>query len=67
MLEELVADARERGDPWIVGRLFFLAEVEVLSGDWDPGSTNCATRRWSSHARRAGTTFFRCAATSSSR
>ncbi len=35
MLEELVADARERGDPWIVGRLFFLAEVEVLSGDWD--------------------------------
>ncbi|MGH3063536.1 MAG: AAA family ATPase [Gaiellaceae bacterium] len=41
MWQELIADARERGDPWIVGRLFFLAELEVMSGDWDTAARLC--------------------------
>jgi DNA-binding CsgD family transcriptional regulator len=41
MWEELIADARERGDPWVVGRLFFLAELEVVSGEWDTAARLC--------------------------
>jgi DNA-binding NarL/FixJ family response regulator len=41
MWEELIADARERGDPWIVGRLFFLAELEVASGEWVTAARLC--------------------------
>src|SRR5262245_5310520 len=41
MWEELIAEARERGDPWLVGRLFFLAELEVASGDWDRAGRLC--------------------------
>ena len=41
MLEELIAEARERGDPWAVGRLFFLAEVELGSGEWDRSARLC--------------------------
>ena len=41
MFEELIAEARERGDPWVVGRLFFLAELEVVSGDWDRAARLC--------------------------
>jgi DNA-binding CsgD family transcriptional regulator len=41
MWKELIADARERGDPWIVGRLFFLAELEVASGEWDTAARLC--------------------------
>jgi DNA-binding CsgD family transcriptional regulator len=41
MLEELIADARERGDPWVVGRLFFLAELEVVSGQWERAARLC--------------------------
>jgi DNA-binding CsgD family transcriptional regulator len=41
MWEELIADARERGDPWIVGRLFFLAELEVASGEWETAARLC--------------------------
>jgi DNA-binding CsgD family transcriptional regulator len=39
--EELIAEARDRGDPWVVGRLFFLAEVEVVSGEWDRAARLC--------------------------
>ena len=41
MFEELIAEARTRGDPWIVGRLFFLAELEVASGEWDRAARLC--------------------------
>ncbi|MGN6430906.1 MAG: AAA family ATPase [Gaiellaceae bacterium] len=41
MWEELIAEARERGDPWVVGRLFFLAELEVASGEWDRAARHC--------------------------
>jgi DNA-binding NarL/FixJ family response regulator len=41
MWKERIADARERGDPWIVGRLFFLAELEVASGEWDTAARLC--------------------------
>ena len=41
MFEELIAEARERGDPWIVGRLFFLAELEVVTGNWDKAARVC--------------------------
>jgi DNA-binding NarL/FixJ family response regulator len=41
MFEELIAEARERGDPWVVGRLFFLAELEVVSGEWDRAARLC--------------------------
>jgi DNA-binding CsgD family transcriptional regulator/Tfp pilus assembly protein PilF len=41
MFEELIAEARERGDPWVVGRLFFLAELEVVSGNWDRAARLC--------------------------
>ncbi len=41
MFEELIAEARERGDPWVVGRLFFLAELEVASGEWDRAARLC--------------------------
>ena len=41
MWGELIAEARERGDPWVVGRLFFLAELEVVSGDWDTAARLC--------------------------
>lgn len=41
MFEKLIAEARERGDPWVVGRLFFLAELEVASGDWDRAARLC--------------------------
>jgi DNA-binding CsgD family transcriptional regulator len=41
MFEELIAEARTRGDPWIVGRLFFLAELEVASGEWERAARLC--------------------------
>jgi DNA-binding CsgD family transcriptional regulator len=41
MWEELIAEAREREDPWVVGRLFFLAELEVVSGEWDRAARLC--------------------------
>ncbi|HUK94074.1 MAG TPA: AAA family ATPase [Gaiellaceae bacterium] len=41
MFEELIAEARDRGDPWVVGRLFFLAELEVVSGGWDRAARLC--------------------------
>jgi DNA-binding NarL/FixJ family response regulator len=41
MWEQLIAEARERGDPWVVGRLFFLAELEVVSGEWDRAAWLC--------------------------
>jgi DNA-binding CsgD family transcriptional regulator len=41
MFEQLIAEARECGDPWIVGRLFFLAELEVASGQWDRAARLC--------------------------
>ncbi len=41
MWEGLIAEARERGDPWVVGRLFFLAELEVASGEWDTAARHC--------------------------
>ena len=41
MFEELIAEARDRGDPWVVGRLFFLAELEVASGEWDRAARLC--------------------------
>jgi ATP/maltotriose-dependent transcriptional regulator MalT len=41
MWGELIAEARERGDPWVVGRLFFLAELEVVSGNWDMAARLC--------------------------
>jgi len=41
MFEELIAEARARGDPWVVGRLFFLAELEVASGEWDRAARLC--------------------------
>ena len=41
MWEELVADARERGDPWLVGRLFFFGELEVASGEWTAAERLC--------------------------
>jgi DNA-binding CsgD family transcriptional regulator/Tfp pilus assembly protein PilF len=41
MFEELIAQARERGDPWLVGRLFFLAQVEVAAGEWDRAARLC--------------------------
>jgi DNA-binding CsgD family transcriptional regulator len=41
MWEEMIAEARERGDPWVVGRLFFLAELEVVSGKWDAAARLC--------------------------
>ena len=63
MFEELIAEARTRGDPWIVGRLFFLAELEVASGEWR-GQHDCVTSRWSSHVKRVGTIFFRFPAAS---
>jgi DNA-binding CsgD family transcriptional regulator len=42
MWEELIAEARERADPWVVGRLFFLAELEVAAGEWDTATRLCA-------------------------
>lgn len=41
MFEELIAEARERGDPWVVGRLFFLAELEVVTGNWESAARLC--------------------------
>jgi ATP/maltotriose-dependent transcriptional regulator MalT len=41
MFEELISEARARGDPWVVGRLFFLAELEVVSGEWDRAAQLC--------------------------
>ena len=41
MWEERVAEARERGDPWVVGRLFFFAELEVVSGEWNAAERLC--------------------------
>jgi DNA-binding CsgD family transcriptional regulator len=41
MWEELIAEARERADPWVVGRLFFLAELEVAAGEWDTATRLC--------------------------
>jgi DNA-binding NarL/FixJ family response regulator len=41
MLRELIAEAGERGDPWVVGRMFFLAELEVVSGEWETAARLC--------------------------
>jgi ATP/maltotriose-dependent transcriptional regulator MalT len=41
MWGELIAEGRERGDPWVVGRLFFLAELEVVSGEWERAARLC--------------------------
>ena len=57
MLEDLIAEARERGDPWVVGRLFFLAELEVVSGEWDRAA-RLVTSRWRSRAKTGWDNFF---------
>jgi len=38
---ELIAEAYERADPEVVGRLYFLAVMEVASGQWDEAARLC--------------------------
>jgi DNA-binding CsgD family transcriptional regulator len=38
---ELIAEANECADPEVVGRLFFLAGMEVASGEWDEAARLC--------------------------
>ena len=38
---ELIAEAYERADPEVVGRLFFLAGLEMGSGRWDEAARLC--------------------------
>jgi DNA-binding CsgD family transcriptional regulator len=37
----LIDEAAERGDPWLVGRLFFRAELEVAAGVWETAARVC--------------------------
>jgi DNA-binding CsgD family transcriptional regulator len=38
---DLIAEATERENPWVVGRLFFLAHMEATAGQWDTAARLC--------------------------